>query len=118
MGLPPEEGNGWPSGNTSMPLLLPESGRRSIRPASFTPGSVMPDSKTLLMISTSGTAGNEITVVLNWFEELKRKMQVMGDNYIDRSCTCQINVLPAAVGVLIIGVQSRDDYRNEWIAVF
>jgi hypothetical protein len=33
---------------------------------------VMPDGKHLVMIAASGTAGSEITVVLNWFEELKR----------------------------------------------
>jgi len=28
----------------------------------------------LIMISASSTAGNRITVVLNWFEELKQKL--------------------------------------------
>jgi Tol biopolymer transport system component len=37
---------------------------------------VMPDGRTLVMQSFSGNAGNEITVVLNWFEELKQKMAV------------------------------------------
>ena len=34
----------------------------------------VPDSKTLVMIASSGNAGSEITVVLNWFEELRRRV--------------------------------------------
>ena len=36
---------------------------------------ITPDGKRLVMIVATSTAGNEITVVLNWYEELKRKMQ-------------------------------------------
>jgi len=33
---------------------------------------ISPDGKRLIMISITESAGNEITVILNWFEELKR----------------------------------------------
>ncbi len=36
---------------------------------------VTPDGKSFVMIAGTSTAGNQITVVLNWFEELKRKLQ-------------------------------------------
>jgi len=35
---------------------------------------ITPDGKRLVMIAGTSTAGNEITVVLNWFEELKQKL--------------------------------------------
>jgi serine/threonine-protein kinase len=35
---------------------------------------IAPDGKRLVMIAETSTAGNEITVVLNWFEELKQKL--------------------------------------------
>jgi eukaryotic-like serine/threonine-protein kinase len=37
---------------------------------------ITPDGRRLIMVSGSETAGNEITVVLNWFEELKQKLAV------------------------------------------
>ena len=36
---------------------------------------ISPDGKRLIMISVTESAGSEITVVLNWFEELKRLVQ-------------------------------------------
>jgi hypothetical protein len=36
---------------------------------------VSPDGKRILLIAAAAAAGNEITVVQNWFEELKRKLQ-------------------------------------------
>jgi hypothetical protein len=35
---------------------------------------ITPDGRSLIMVSASSTAGNQITVVLNWFEELKQKL--------------------------------------------
>jgi eukaryotic-like serine/threonine-protein kinase len=35
---------------------------------------IAPDGKRLVLIAGTSTAGNEITIVLNWFEELKQKL--------------------------------------------
>jgi hypothetical protein len=62
-----------PSFRAGRPGVLFEGSHRATnRPLGFQYYDIAPDGQRFLMIKLEQTAGSQINVVLNWFEELKR----------------------------------------------